>query len=315
MSSGHFIDGWSFNTSFPTQLSLQQSQKLDKACWYHLQRDDPGTALWLKQVGVPDVAIESVLANDTRPRFEALDDDNFLLILRGVNLNEGEVPDDMLSIRLLYFNGALISTRKYPSKAISEIRELLAQNKGPKDLATVITSIIQKLHHRIAEFLEPVEEKVEQFEQGGASNSINDQLALLNKRLLKLRRFLKPQSFALDDFIDAEMPLLANARLKLSNCRDSATRINESIEFYIEQIGVISQTLNHNQAEKVNRNTYVLSIISAIFLPISFLTGLLGVNIGGMPGVESTGAFTLFSVVLLVFVAVEIWLMRKLRFI
>jgi zinc transporter len=61
-------------------------------------------------------------------------------------------------------------------------------------------------------------------------------------------------------------------------------------------------------AGKLNKNMYVLSVISAIFLPLGFLTGLFGINIGGIPGVEDPNAFWVFSGILVVIVSLQIWI-------
>ena len=63
---------------------------------------------------------------------------------------------------------------------------------------------------------------------------------------------------------------------------------------------------------KLNKNMYVLSVISAIFLPLGFLTGLFGINIGGIPGVEDPNAFWVFSGILVVIVSLQIWIFKKL---
>lgn len=57
---------------------------------------------------------------------------------------------------------------------------------------------------------------------------------------------------------------------------------------------------------------YVLSVISAIFLPLGFLTGLFGINIGGIPGVEDPNAFWVFNAILVVTVSLQIWIFKKL---
>ena len=115
--------------------------------------------------------------------------------------------------------------------------------------------------------------------------------------------------------IDSLPPLLADDRFDLANARDTIQRINESVDFYLEHVGMVQQYQTHQHTEKVNRNTYLLSIISGIFLPISFLTGLLGVNIGGMPGVDNPLAFALFCTFMVVLVAVELVVLKRWRFI
>lgn len=65
----------------------------------------------------------------------------------------------------------------------------------------------------------------------------------------------------------------------------------------------------------MNRNTYLFSVIAGIFLPAGFFTGLLGVNIGGIPGVDNPLAFLLFSIGLVVIIALEVVLLKRLKFI
>ena len=67
------------------------------------------------------------------------------------------------------------------------------------------------------------------------------------------------------------------------------------------------------QAEKMNARMYVLSILSGIFLPLGFLTGLFGINIGGMPGTENMDAFWLFCIALVVLGGGQFILMRRSR--
>lgn len=312
MNLPFFIAGWSFVDGV-RELPEPSSGPLTAGCWYHFQRDAQDAELRLRSAGIPLSAIHSVLAEDTRPRFELLDDGNFLLNLRGVNLNEGEMPDDMLSIRILFYNGVLISTRKFPSRAISDIRNELSEGLGPRDLAEVLVAIIDKLHRRIEDFVEPAEILIA--EQEDEHSTEESELMPLNKRLIKLRRFLKPQRFALEDMLEMLPALLLDKRLALANARDTAARINESIDFYLEHIALVGQYQARWHSEKVNRNTYLLSILSGVFLPISFLTGLFGINIAGMPGIDNPLAFAVFSFSLVGLVAIEVILLKRWRFI
>ncbi|MDN3685408.1 CorA family divalent cation transporter [Vibrio sinaloensis] len=69
--------------------------------------------------------------------FETYSEDCFLVILRGINLNQGSEPDDMLSLRILWFNNTLITTRKVPSRAVSQLLSDLENGSGPRSLDSV----------------------------------------------------------------------------------------------------------------------------------------------------------------------------------
>ena len=52
---------------------------------------------------------------------------------------------------------------------------------------------------------------------------------------------------------------------------------------------------------------YVLSIVAAMFLPLGFLTGLVGINLGGIPGSESPLGFLVFSLLMIMILALQLW--------
>ncbi|NVD08542.1 zinc transporter ZntB [Vibrio sp. JPW-9-11-11] len=310
--SDFIISRWNFSSA-KAQLETPDAQPIEANNWYHCQRDQPGLRQWLMENHISEGVIDSLLADDTRPRFESYDDDSFLIILRGINLNQGSEPDDMLSLRILWHQGALISTRKVPSRAVSTLINQLEQGKGPKSLDAVLVSMMNGINRLIADFLTPIEDKINELE---GEEQINlDTLNLLHFRLLKLRRYLKPQRYVFEDLISAEVTPLEAQKTQVKNGLDLILRINESIEFYMDQINHQLANVAQRQSEVMNRNTYLFSIIAGIFLPASFFTGLLGVNIGGMPGVDSPTAFTVFCIALVVVSVAEVIILRKLRFI
>ena len=62
--------------------------------------------------------------------------------------------------------------------------------------------------------------------------------------------------------------------------------------------------------ERMNQTMYIISVFTAIFLPLGLLTGLLGINVGGMPGVESPAAFWIVCGLLLVISAGLVLLLK-----
>ncbi len=80
-----------------------------------------------------------------------------------------------------------------------------------------------------------------------------------------------------------------------------------------ERAVVAQDQLTSHLAEELNSRMYVLSLVAAIFLPLGFLTGLLGINVGGIPGAENPGSFGIFVVGLVVLVALELWYFRRRR--
>lgn len=308
------IDAWDFSQHPAKQL--QSPSRATENTWFHFQRDAEGLTEWLTQAGIPEPLIDAVLEEDTRPRFQRLPD-GFMLLLRGVNLNTGESPEDMLSLRLLYYKGALYSFRKRPFLSVAKLREQLSQQIGPESLHDFIVALIEQLNLRIEDVVSSAEQKLEAIEGEGFDNTTSVQIKLtaLHRRLLRLNRFIRPQLAALEKLsTETEKVMSTELHQWLINERDTTQRLFEQIDLMLEQVWMQREQLQQAIAEKMNRNTYWLSVIAGVFLPLTFLTGVFGINIGGMPGVESEGAFMIFCGALVIIAIVEFLLLRRLRF-
>ena len=105
-------------------------------------------------------------------------------------------------------------------------------------------------------------------------------------------------------------------KARLRESADRVTRYVEDLDSARERAAVIRDELEGRLAEQMNKTMYVLSIVAAIFLPLGLLTGLLGINVGGIPGAENPLAFWEVCL-LLVFVgvlqALLFWKMKWIR--
>jgi len=95
----------------------------------------------------------------------------------------------------------------------------------------------------------------------------------------------------------------AAARPRRESGRRSLRESGIHLDLVRERAIVMHEELLSRIAQEQNERMYVLSIVAAIFLPLSFVTGLLGMNVGGLPGVDSQLGFA-GSVVVMVAVAV-----------
>ncbi|TCS40428.1 CorA family divalent cation transporter [Reinekea marinisedimentorum] len=309
--SDFLVYQWDFSATAPQPCAVQSvPPSVTAGHWYHCHREAEGLYEWLLANRVSHAAINSLLDKDTRPNFELINDDQWVLILRGLNLNENANPEDMLSLRILYLNGALISVRKTPSSTIEALQRSLQDKTGPADIKSLLLAMVNGLNRNIDNFLQSQEELIETFDD---ESELTQEMMQTHKALLKIKRFIKPQQYALSDLYEAEVPSLAQASIHLRQSLNTITRINETLDFYLTHLDIIKGELRQFHAEKMNQNTYLFSVIAAIFLPTSFLTGLLGVNVGGIPGADSPIAFGLFCLGLVFIFGFEIWFLRKLR--
>lgn len=97
----------------------------------------------------------------------------------------------------------------------------------------------------------------------------------------------------------------------LQESHDRITRYVEDLDAIRARAQIVKDELVSSLSDQLNRNLYVLSVVTAIFLPLGFLTGLFGINVAGMPGVDNDAAFWIFIAFLFVVVAAQIAFFKR----
>jgi zinc transporter len=179
--------------------------------------------------------------------------------------------------------------------SLDDLRELIAQGDGPESTGDFIVMLVEMLLDRAGIVIEDLYDLVDQLEDSvlvASGHQQREQLAGIRRQAISLRRFLAPQREALNR-LSAERSAVLNDEhhLRLREAYDRLTRFVEDLDAARERAGVVHESLISSLTEQTNARMYILAIISAIFLPLSFITGLLGINVGGIPGAESPFGF------------------------
>lgn len=278
--------------------------------WLHFDLTDPAAIKWLnEQEDINPVAVDALLTVESRPRLTKMGE-GALIAFRGVNLNEGAEPDDMVGIRLWVTGSLIISTFRRELRSVDDIVSNLAEGEGPRNPATFLSLLTAKLVIRMSETVDNLEERIADLEAQVIETTSRDTrfaLAELRRQIIALRRYLAPQKEALASLVSSKIPWLEESdRMELRETSDRLVRNLEDLDAIRERAAVTQEELQSRLAEQQNVRMYVLSIVAAIFLPLGFLTGLLGINVGGIPGAENPTAFAIFVAILVVLVALQI---------
>ena len=266
--------------------------------WLHLNYADRDVREWLLGSGLlaPPVA-ESLLDEETRPR--VLHHGNGLLLtLRGVNLNPGAEPEDMVSIRLWIEEGRIISTRKRRLKSVKEIQSLLAAGEGPRSSGEFLAMLLRLMTDNIGEVIEELEDQMAEVEEHIVAHhgaKAREALADLRRQAIALRRYLAPQREALSRLSTERVPwMIPDDHFRIRETADELIRHIEDLDAVRERAALAHEEFVNHASEQLNRRMFMLSVVTVIFLPLGFLTGLFGINVGGIPGAESPWGFAAF---------------------
>lgn len=314
------LHAFSLSAGKSKPLSLDAREPFDREAvvWLHFDGTDANTATWLRQnaSSIHPHIIDELVAEETRPRTQQVGN-GLLIVLRGVNLNKNADPEDMVSIRLWVEENKIYSVRCRRLKAVSEIVKELKSGNGPSSASEFICLLIEKLSLRMEVIFSSLDELTDDVEESILTDPIielRQTITQIRKQAIIFRRYMSPQRDAITQLIHTHLSWLDDSsKIKLQESHNKITRFIEDLDAIRERAQIVKDELMSHLSDRMNKNMYILSVIAALFLPLGFLTGLLGINLGGIPGANSNEAFYIFCSVLIVIVAFQIILFKKMK--
>jgi zinc transporter len=247
-------------------------------------------------------------------------EDGVVIILRGVNLNPDSDPERMISMRLWVDQRRVISLRNSKLQVAADLFQLLKEGAGPKTTAGFLVSVVEGVCDRIAPVVDQIEAQVEDIHENtdapGDSRVLRRQLSDIRRRAIALRRYLSPQRDMVRSLYRISNEWFTDLhRARLREAADQLMGYVEDLDATRDHAYVAQDDIQSALSDQLNRKMYILSIITGLFLPLSFLTGLLGVNVGGIPGAEDPFAFPLLCLGMGLLIGAQILLFKKLKWI
>jgi len=311
----YFCDVASQNTDLPrTDDHLGHGKHI---LWTHLCAIKPEIRQWLQDEPEFDPIItEALMAEDTRPRFLARSNGAFINI-RTINTLPSAQPEEMVSIRVWLSPRLIVTSRREDARAVSHLQQLISQQQGPRTPGQFVAQLIREVELDIHEVIDALEENVSTAEvrvTAEEQDGENVELTPLRRRAARLTHYLVPQVHAIHGLSQHQAEWLTEAdRNSLVESHDKLTRHVEDLINLRDRLQFLSEELRHRQASRLNTITYLFSVAATVFLPLTFLTGLFGVNLGGLPWSEAPAAFNIFAAVCAVLIVVQIILFKKLK--
>jgi magnesium transporter len=138
-------------------------------------------------------------------------------------------------------------------------------------------------------------------------------IQVLKKEILRIRKWVFPVKEIIVRLLQSEHPLLTkDTKLFFRDTLDHCTEINEDIQLYREMATSVMEIYMTQMSNKMNEVMKVLTVIASIFIPLTFLAGIYGMNFEHMPELQfKYGYFALWGIFLLVGVGLLIFFKRK----
>ncbi len=262
--------------------------------------------------GVPDAALSALLAQETRPRCTIMGE-GALVNLRGLGTNDDDLGDPLVSIRIWADDARVISVCYRALAALDPVRDLMLAGaiQDPGDLiAGLAQQITEALDPDVAELgdgLDAIESALTDHGPAEARRQVSE----IRATAISYRRFISPQRQALERLSTAETQWLhPDDRLHLQEAADRCARMAEELEAVRERSALAHEELTDLRAEQMNRQALIISVVALVFLPLTFITGLLGMNVDGIPFAHAPWAFWgVVGICMIMALAISGWFM------
>jgi zinc transporter len=262
--------------------------------WVHLTTNEIEAQTWLRdEAKLQGYVIDALTATETRPRCEGFDD-GALLNLRGRSDEAMTSADPLASLRIWAVSGRVFSVTRKRLCAVGAVEKEVEAGRirDPGDLiAAFATAITTDLDPQVADLGDLLDDCEEQLD---AHRVFELRRVVTQVRVASIgyRRFLNPQRGAIEKLATLPCDWLADDdRQHLNAAADRAARMAEELEAIRERSSLMHEALTDLRAEQIDSRALVISIVAMVFLPLTFLTGLYGMNVAGLPYAQAPWAF------------------------
>ncbi|WP_337012862.1 zinc transporter ZntB [Pantoea sp. AS142] len=288
----------------------------EQPCWLHLNYTHRESAEWLQSTQqIPDAVRDALAGDSMRPRVSRLGD-GFMIVLRSVNHNSDARRDQLVVMRVFINDKLIVSTRRRKVSAIDEVLTDLQKGNGPIDCGSWLVDVCDALTDHTSEFIEELHDKIIELEDALLDQRMpaRGELGLLRKQLIVMRRYMAPQRDVYARLASEKLAWMDDSeRRRMQEIADRLGRGLDDLDAGVARTAILADEVTSVMAESMNRRTYTMSLMAMIFLPATFLTGLFGVNLGGIPGGEWRYGFAIFCLLLVALAVGVAGYLRKRR--
>jgi magnesium transporter len=264
--------------------------------------------------GIHPLAMEDTLSVRQRPKVDDYDT-HLYIVLRMLHF-EHKVETEQVSIFL--GDGWVLTVQEKPGDCLDPVRERLRKSVGQirsRDSSYLMYTILDAIVDHYFPFLEHVGEAVEDLEDqvlaSPTRNTLRD-VRSIKRQLLEVRRAIWPLRDAVNVLIRDESPLVhEDTKVYLRDCYDHTVRVLDIVETDREVAGGLMDIYLSSLSNKMNEVMKVLTIIATIFIPLTFIAGIYGMNFQVMPELKWRFGYLAVWIVMIVLGVIMLVLFRR----
>jgi len=285
----HYDEGVAFSTT--TENVIPRADGGSLITWYDLRglHNVPLIEELGRQYNVHPLVLEDVLDTQQRPKFEDYDNGIFI-IAQALSFDDEAKSIQTEQIGIFAGEGFVLSFQEKPDDIFAGVRERIMnaggriRKRGADYLVYALLDTIVDHYYLVMDKLEEVIDAHEQEVLSNPSDMTKGNIHRLKLQVLSLRKSVHPLREAINAFSRSENAFVQDGtRVFIRDIYDHTIQIIDSIESWRDIINGLFDLYLSQLSYRMNNVIQVLTIISTIFIPLTFLAGVYGMNFDNMP--------------------------------
>ena len=268
--------------------------------------------------GIHQLVLEDILNTHQRPKFEEYDD-YLYIVLKGMVSVGDQFIVDFEQISLLVLDTIVIAFKERKDDLIAPVIQRIRTSKGRfRSLGadflaySILDAIIDQNFVLIDSMDEAITVLEDELLAGDPGKALLNRIQRLKREIVNVRRYVSPIRELINEMLRSESPLIdEKTHIYLKDVSDHTIRIVESIELHRDVISSLMDIYISSVSNRMNEVMKVLTIFASIFIPMTFLTGIYGMNFEHMPELKLPWTYPALWAVFLAIPAVLLTYFRR----
>lgn len=270
-----------------------------------------------KRFGLNSLVLEDIVNTHQRPKLDEYETYIFGVFKMLYINDNGKLIREHVALVLL--ENCVLVFQELEEDVFTGVRERITKksgricNRGADYLFFALLDAIVDNYFAVLEYLNDKIETLEEFVYADPSPEIAQQIQELKKEILRVRRWIYPVKELVSHLIETDNALIAkDTKIFLRDVLDHAIEVNESLQIYREMSMSLMEMYMSNMSNKMNEVMKVLTIMASIFIPLTFIAGIYGMNFDHMPELHyEYGYYVVWGVMIALFIGMMVYFRRK----
>jgi zinc transporter len=283
--------------------------------WLHLNLVDARIRRWIDaRRDIPEQARALLLDPESRVRSEC-GEQGFAIALGDLHHDFEDDPEGFGMLRLYVDRAQIVTARRRPIKSVELAHPRVEAQPEPRDTTDIFVMLLRCHGEAVAGVIRRFAERVDDAEDEILAGNVQkggSGLGRIRRLLARLRRHVHANRAELRHLMSTQPEFWSEEQTdEVRGSVESLESLGQDIELVSERARLLQEEIAGRLNEATSKNLYVLSILTTALLPITLITGIFGMNLGGMPFANHPHGFAIVMFVILTGVIAAISFLRR----